>query len=142
MKLTLTVGTAIPTLDTDGVALAYGRNAGSEGFFKGKTDNLVLDYRATVSTGQTAALDGLKVWVFSRRHSAGGTWAPLGPAPAGGTNADRGKLNNGVALGEDGADQIEYTDLLSGLGAFERIYLQEINPTGTGYARTAYLVGA
>lgn len=147
-KLEVAIGTSVPSAVTDGTPLNKGFVSGktlSQGFLDGDKDGLVLFYRATVTAGQTATMSFLRLWGFSRIHSGGeegdtGDWYPIGPAIA--TDANRGQLNSEVALGEIATDKIHLTQVINGLGAFERVYLQEGTSGGTGYASSAWLVKA
>lgn len=143
-----TLSTSAPSAATDGVALAKGENAGlpDQGFVD--YDGLVLVYRATVTAAETATMSFLRMWGFSRAHGGGGVaddgdWYPVDAVPGTGVDSDRGKLNNGVALGEiaTGLDQINFTQIINGLGAFERVYLQLGTSGGAGYADGAWLIG-
>lgn len=142
--LEIAIGTAIPSAATDGTPLKYATKPGKprEGFLDGDVNSAVLFYRATVDAGQTATMSFLQLWGFSRIHSGGGEaatgdWYPIGPAIA--TDANRGKINNEVALGEIATDKINLTQNVNNLGAFERIYLREGSSGGTGYASKAFL---
>jgi hypothetical protein len=141
-----TLATAVPTVVTEGKALALGKNPGAPAQGFTVFDGLALVYRATVNAGQTASMSFLRVWVWTRAHGGGGIadsgdWYPLAPAPVGGTDANRGKLNWGLALGEIATDKLHLTQVINGLGAFERIYLQQGTSGGAGYADGAWLVG-
>lgn len=144
-KLQITdIGTGAPATESDGVALRKQGNPGKpdEGFADGELDGVCLFYRATVTAAETATMSFLRLWGFSRIHSSTGEWYPIGPAVSGGTDADRGKLNNLVSLTEiaSGDDKIRFTQIISELGNFERVYLQEGTSGGAGYASVAWLL--
>jgi len=141
-----TLATAVPTVVTEGKALALGANPGytNQGFTI--YEPLVLVYRATVNAGQTATMTFLRLWGWSRIHDGGGIaddgdWYPIGSVPTTGVDSDRGKLNNAVALGEIATDKIHLSQIINGLGGFERVYLQEGTSGGTGYLGEAWLIG-
>src|SRR3990167_5745213 len=140
-RLQLTIGTAVPTLATDGNPLRIGESIGKpeQGFMEGFYDWLVLFYRATVTAGETATMSFLQIWIYSSLDGAAADWYPVGPIAAGGTDTDRGKLNNLVALGEIGTDKINFTQVINRLAAAERVYLREGTSGGAGYASTAWL---
>ncbi len=138
--LQLTMGTSAPSAATDGNPLRLGASIGKpdQGFTDGQLENLVLYYRATVTAGQTATMSFLRLWVYF--EPAGGTadWYPVGPVPAS-TDADRGKLNSAVALGEIVTDKLHLTQVVNLPGGASRVYLQQGTSGGSGYADTAYL---
>lgn len=75
-----------------------------------------------------------RLWV---RHAASGTWAPLGT----GTDAGKGVLNGGAAIGETDTDAIRHTEVVDCPPAlFDRLYLQISAIGGTGTAIDAYAV--
>jgi hypothetical protein len=77
----------------------------------------------------------LRAW--GRSKADGTTWEPMGA-----TNSDvtlRGVLHGGVAIGEDGADNLQHNENVSGLAAFDRVYLEIVAIGGTATAITAYL---
>lgn len=134
------IGTSVPTAATDGVPLHKGKVVGKpwEGFDDGNLENLVLAYRATVTAGQTASMSFLRVWVYIETGTA--DWYPLGPIATGGSDADRGKLNSVVALGEIATDKLHLLQVINLFGGPTRVYLQEGTSGGSGYASTAYLI--
>lgn len=140
MFLQLTTGTGVPTLSTDGNPLRANASPGvpGQGFGDGQLENLVLLYRATVTAGQTATMSFLQLWLYFETGTD--DWYPVGPALVGGTDADRGKLNNVVALTEVATDKIHLAQVVSIYGGATRVYLREGTSGGTGYASTAYLV--
>ena len=134
------MGTAAPALATDGNPLRAGASAGlpDQGFGDGELDDLVLIYRATVTASETATMSFLRVWLYFETGTD--DWYPVGPAVTGGSDADRGKLNNLVAFGEIATDKIHFATVLDLPGGATRIYLQEGTSGGAGYASTAFLV--
>lgn len=142
ITLTDYMGTAEPSGAAAGVALRLGRNplVSKEGFTVAEMlTGVVLAFRATVTAGQTAGQPFLRPFLYI---PTAGDWFPLGPTLQGGSDTDRGKLNNAVALGElaTGDDKIVYSTIINGLSAGSRFYLQHGAGSGTGYAHTAYLV--
>ena len=134
------IATAVPSAATAGVPLRIGSVIGKpeQGFGDGELENLVLLYRATVTAGQTATMDFLRIWCYFETGTD--DWYPVGPAVAGGTDADRGKLNNLVGLAEIVADKLHLAQVINLPGGATRIYLQEGTSGGSGYASTAFLV--
>lgn len=136
--LQLTMGTAVPSAATTGNPLRLGASVGlpDQGFTDGQLENVVLFYRATVTAGQTATMSFLRLWIYTETGTD--DWYPVGPAVS--TDADRGKLNNAVALGEILTDKLNFTQVINLPGGATRVYLQQGTSGGTGYADTAYLV--
>jgi hypothetical protein len=77
-----------------------------------------------------------RVWLMDNLTDA---WHPAGIGDSTNPVATRGYLNDGNTIAEDGADVITFTQPISGLTAFKRIYLEVVTITGTSTAITAWL---
>lgn len=127
-----TATSAVPSSASDGVSL---RDLGlgdipSEGIVQ------------IVSTaGSVTMTVGVRLWGYNEVSAAVG-WIPLALGTIGtGTDATRGALNNGVAIGEvTAADTIRYQEVVSYLSLYSRIYCQVTSIGGTATAVTGYLV--
>jgi hypothetical protein len=67
---------------------------------------------------------------------ASGIWVPLGP----GTDAAKGVINTGSAIGETGSDTLRHSEMVENLGMFERLYVEITAIGGTATAVTAWMV--
>ena len=117
---------AAPTAATDGFPLSrlYGGPMGV-------ADVAALCILQTTEGGTPAVM--CKVWVYEPKLAA---WLPLGTA---GSDADKGRINGGTNLGVTSTDTIAHTEPLSGLSAFERIFLEVETNDGTTPVLNAYL---
>lgn len=69
-------------------------------------------------------------------HDAAGFWIPLGV----GTDAGKGKINNGAVIGESVADGIRHAEPIDLPGHFERLYLEIVTIGGTNTSVSAKLI--
>ena len=76
----------------------------------------------------------LRLWCYSPATAA---WHPWGQAAL---VANRGVLNQGNAITEDGADNLTHAEPVTGLGSVTRIYLEITAIGGTSTAVSAYLL--
>jgi hypothetical protein len=106
------------------------RNAGSHSGIAEATTATVL----VTGTGTGALSVTLKIWGYS---PVSGEWHPLGTATS---DANRGRLNEQNAIG--GTNTIRHAELVQGLGAFTRFYLEVVAISGTECAVDAWLVAA
>lgn len=102
----------------------------SDQFWDGHDDGVIL-VRSTAGSGTMTVT--LRIWGYSPLSAA---WHPLG---TGATEANRGVLNEGNAIDEDGSDIIVHAETISGLSAFNRIYLEVTVISGTATAVSAWL---
>lgn len=72
-------------------------------------------------TGSTVGVVTLRLWGYI---AAQGRWAPVGK----GTDADKGKINDGNTIGETGTDTIAHVEPFVLLGHFDRLYLEVLSP--------------
>ncbi len=97
----------------------------------------VLD-RGTIAVKSTAGSGTmtvtLKLWGYVAPLEA---WVPLGTHA---TDATRGVLNQGVAIGEVVANSLEFAELVDGLSTFSRLYLEITAIGGTSTAVSAWLI--
>ena len=73
---------------------------------------------------------------FSAASAVTETWHPLGT----GTDAAKGIINGGVALGETGTNTIAHAEVVQGLRGLDRIYAEITAIGGTSTAISAWLV--
>lgn len=118
-----------PSAATDGVPLNGARPSGG-GYYNQVKDAAVLSLRSTAGSGTMEVMCRLWGW-----HPAT-LWTPMG---IGDPVADRGLINDGVTVAEDGADTLVHSQPVSGLSACTRVYLQVTAIGGTGTAITAWL---
>lgn len=90
-----------------------------------------LHVRSTAGSGTMTVT--LRLWGY-----LGATlgWTPIGTGP----DATKGYLNNGTALGETSADEIQHVELVDLPGHFVRLYLEIVAIGGTSTAVTGRLV--
>lgn len=132
---------APPPFGTVGKALIRGKGvktSTAEGFFEG-TDDATVIVEATASGGTVACK--VKMWGYCPWASGGtGNWFPMGIASSG-TDADRGVLNNGAAIGVVVTNKLQFSDKVYGLSAFTAVYAEIVNGSisGTGTSVSVYL---
>ena len=85
-----------------------------------------------VGSGGTVTMT-LRLWGYSEALAV---WMPLGT----GTDADKGKLNAGAAIGEVGTDVALHAERIEDLGCFDRVYLEVTAIGGTSTTVSAILV--
>lgn len=95
-------------------------------------DSAVLQVASTAGSGTMTVT--LKLWGYS---SVTGGWHPFGTHA---TDATRGIINEGNAIGEVATDLLRHAEMVAGLTAFERIYLEVTAIGGTATAVSAWLV--
>ena len=91
-----------------------------------------------VSTaGSVTMTVGIRVWGYDGTY-----WLPYPTGVIGtGTDATRGMLNSGVAIGEVTAtDTIRYTEIIQYLPFFTRVYFEVTSIGGTSTAVTGFIV--
>ncbi len=90
---------------------------------------------ALKSTAGSGTMDvTLKLWGYVDALAA---WVPLGTHA---TDANRGRLNGAVAIGEVVANSLEFAELVDGLSTFSRLYLEIVAINGTSTAVSAWLI--
>lgn len=121
-----------PTLATDGVPVPHEDGATLKGL--GYRDRPPLEASLVLKGSGTGVLTftGGRLWGY---HTASAAWYPIGT----GTDADKGKINGGTALGETSADALRHAEPFLYLGHFDRIYL-EGTPAGTNPLFEAWIV--
>ena len=127
----LTAATATnspPSGATAGVPLR-GQVPGQASQFWDGHDDGVIKVKSTAGSGTMTVT--LRIWAYCPILSA---WFPLGTNA---TMANRGVLNLGNPIGEDGADNIAHTEPVTGLSAFTRVYLEITAIGGTATAISA-----
>ncbi len=131
--------TGVPTQATDGVPCYYNPSgtAGSAdvGAFRASTParESTIFVRSTAGSGVMNVT--LRVWGYLK---AMGAWTPVGASPAG--DANKGKLNAGVAIGEVTTDSIVHSEPFLLAGHFDRLFLEVVAINGTSTAIDAWLV--
>lgn len=127
-----TVTTAAPSSATDGVSLLD----------IGLGDIPYEGVAQVISTaGSVTMTAGVRLWVYNELGATTG-WTPL-PLGTIGTSSEttRGMLNNGVAIGETTTtDTIRYSETVTGLSMYSRIYAQVTSIGGTSTSVTCYLL--
>ena len=90
-----------------------------------------------VSTaGSVTMTVGIRVWGYDGTY-----WLPYPTGVIGtGTDATRGMLNSGIAIGEAGADVIRYTEIIPYFPFFTRVYFEVTSIGGTNTAVTGFVV--
>lgn len=90
-----------------------------------------------VSTAGSAVMTvSIRVWGYD-----GTRWTPYPIGVIGtGTDATRGMLNSGVAIGEAGADVLRYTEIIPYFPFFTRVYFEITAIGGTSTAVTGFIV--
>lgn len=149
MKVTLLSGATVtngqpsgapPPKGTVGVPLVRGKGVktvSGDGFYEGTDDATVVVEGS--SSGATTNVT-VKLWGYVAFANGGsGQWVPMGTA-ASGLDADRGKLNNGTAIGTVVTNTIQFSDKVYGLGGFTAAYAEIVTINGTGTAVSVYLV--
>lgn len=128
----LAVAAAAPTLATQGVPVPHVDSAAIAGL--GYRERPPLEATLVIKGAGTGVLTftGGRLWGY---HTASAKWYPLGT----GTDADKGKINGGVALGEVSADNLVHAEPVLFLGHFDRVYL-EGTPAGTNPLFEAWLI--
>jgi hypothetical protein len=133
--LTAATATSLaPALATDGFALRRSAADAAEGFredFNSVKNPLALCAKSTA--GSAVMTVTLRLWVYSALTG----WAPFGTHA---TGATRGVINGGAAIDEAESDLIRHAEIVTGLCAFERVYLQVSAIGGTDTAVSAYLL--
>lgn len=125
----LTAATATngaPTAATDGFELKGSFERAKPG------DDAIIFVHSTAGSGTMTVT--LKLWGYSK---VAAEWAPLGVDS---TDADRGKLNDGNAIGEVIANSLEHSEIVQGLRHFDRVYLEVAAIGGTATAVSAWLL--
>mgnify|MGYP001233795037 CR=1 FL=1 len=124
--------TAGPSSATDGVSLLS----------LGLGDVPYEGIAQVISTAGSGTMTAtVRLWGYNEISAAAG-WTPLPLGVIGtGTELTRGMLNNGVAIGETTAgDTIRYSETVTGLSMYSRIYAQVTAIAGTGTSVTRYLL--
>lgn len=94
-------------------------------------DRALFQLKSTAGSGTMTVT--IKFWVYCE---AMGEWAPLGTHA---TDATRGILNGGNAIGEVIADGLRHAEMVSGLMRVSRVYAEITAIGGTSTAVTAWL---
>ena len=130
----LTAATATngaPTTATQGFPLIGKVSGQAEAYMRsGQVHTIIMSSTA----GSATMTVTLKLWAYSGLST---TWVPVGPHA---TAASRGLLNLGNAIDEIGADLLRHCEMVQGLSAFERVYLEITAIGGTGTAVSAWIV--
>lgn len=124
----LTAATATnsaPTLATDGFDLRT--------FAPAAGDDFVLALKSTAGSGTMTVT--IKIWLY---NAVAARWMPAGTDA---TDADRGKMNEGNAIGEVTTDLLQHTERIEGLRHFDRIYAEITAIGGTATAVDLWLLG-
>ena len=108
--------------------------------FPGPADDSTIVIASTAGSGTMTVV--ARLWLLLEGYTSETdpttlvqVWAPAGT----GTDADKGKLNDAVALGETSAEKITHVERLYGLRDAKRAYVQFLSIGGTSPAVQAYL---
>ncbi len=107
--------------------------------FTGLSHNVSGDNQSAIVLKSTAGSGTmtctLKLWVYS---NAVAEWMPYGTDS---TDANKGLLNEGNAIGEVNSNSLIHAELVNGLHHFDYVYLEITAIGGTATAVDAYLIG-
>lgn len=124
---------AISSSFTGGALVGFplkGDSPGSTNGWRGQ-DAGVVQIQSVAGSG---TMDGtFRIWARSPRTY---TYMPLGSST---TVTNRGVLDQATAVAEDGADNVRHAEPITGLSAFDRIYLEITGINGTATAFDAWL---
>lgn len=127
--LTGAAAAAPPSAATDGFALKRGENPGKlfEGFDFTNLEDVICELWSTAGSGVMTAQ--VRLWGFSAEASK---WLPIGVTPTGGTDTNRGLLNNGVAIGEFAtpADSLNFAQPIGAIKGFTRVAAEIVGALG------------
>lgn len=129
---TFAIGATFTSGSLAGFALVGAQAGLGSGYGWRGEDRGTFQMHSTAGSGTMTVT--LRAW--GRSKADGTTWMPMGAV-----NSDvtlRGVLHGGVAIGEDGADNLVHNENVSGLAAFDRVYL-EIVAIGVTTTIAAYL---
>lgn len=127
------VANSPPTLATDGVPNYPNPHAALDtgACFMGKPAR--ESSLCIVGTGTGTIVGTFRLWGYL---ACAGEWFPLGT----GTEALKGVINAGVAIGEVKADKVLHAEPVLMSGHFDRLYLELSSPGGTSPSFSAWLV--
>ena len=87
-------------------------------------------------TGTGTVTGTFRLWGYVATPSSTGAWYPMGT----GTDADKGKINAGTALGEVITDVVLHAEPVLYVGHFDRIYLECTAIGGSSPSFEAWLI--
>ena len=120
---------AAPSVATDGKPLFRGATGQvpGEGFDSCNLFDAVVLLHSTAGSGVMTA--SVRLWGY---YEPANKWYPLGPVQAGGTDTNRGLLNNGVTIGEfaSPADQLLFSQPIGYLANFSRVAAEIVGALG------------
>lgn len=122
-----------PSGATAGFSLLKSGNPGKpDQGFAPDVETMVLVGNSTAGSG-TMTWAG-RIWGYSNTTAQ---WHPLGTAT---TDADRGKVNEATTVAEIDTDLIQFSQVLTTLHVFDRVYLETTSIGGTATAFSAWLL--
>jgi hypothetical protein len=124
-----TATNGVPSGATAGVDIRKG--APGKGAGLRESDYATVLVYSTAGSGTMTC--EVKLWGWSPRVTK---WFPLGAAT---TDADRGTINLGGAIGENSTDGITHSEIVQGLSTFTRVYAEIAAIGGTNTAITVEL---
>lgn len=126
-----TSAVSAPSAATDGVDLYAGKPGSAEdGWYGHDVDECEVRIYSTAGSG-AMSIDYVRMWGYDPSSAR---WFPLGT----GTDADKGKLNGGLPIGETATDQICHTERIN-VGGFTRFALSSGTFNGTAPTIQAFL---
>lgn len=140
LRLAATANTTAPSLITDGVQIRQKGYSSTARGLQGQGRAAVL-VKSTAGSGTmtvTVLLWGYYPGKPEDSQAAAG-WYPLGTAT---TATNKGKLNDGSAMGETTADLIRHVEMIENLAMFTRMDAQILDIGGTATAVNVHLIGA
>lgn len=127
-----TATSAVPTAATDGFSLRPDRSDSTQKLGAGTFSDAVLFLKSTAGSGTMTVT--VKLWVYNDFAAA---WAPLGTHA---TDATRGRINEGNAIGEVDTDSLRHTERVNALEHYDRVYAQVTAIGGTATAVDLWLL--
>lgn len=127
-----------PSAATDGVPLRGQTPGLASAEWHGEDEGL-LSVRSTA--GSATMTVTIRLWGYVEFFLGGSSiayWVPLG---TGATDAVRGVINQGVAIGEQAslADALRHSEIVTGLSAFSRLAAEVVAIGGTSTAVDCFL---
>lgn len=114
---------AAPTASTDGVSWETGAASRNPGMLARESERCMIAIYNTAGSG-VLAITYVRLWGYIKDLDK---WFPIGT----GTDADKGKVNDAVALGEVAADTLRHIEVLSDLSVFDKLHAEVSGAAGT-----------
>lgn len=118
-----TADTSAPTASTDGVPWSEGADHAPHGVLSKEAERCLVAVYESSGSG-TLSIGYVKIWGYLASIDK---WFPIGT----GADADRGKLNDRLAIGEVAADDLRLIEVLSDVTVFDRLHAELDTVGGT-----------